>query len=70
MYAKNELNGGNMLTVFIDRTGDILFTYPNVDLQRGDKVKFHGKIYLVVQKTFSVGDGCYKVLLHKSEETE
>jgi len=59
-----------MLTVFIDRAGDILFTYPNVNLQRGDRVKFHGKIYLVVQKTFNVSDGCYVVLLHKSEETE
>lgn len=59
-----------MLTVFMNRAGDILFTYPNVDLQRGDRVKFHGKIYLVVQRTFSVGDGCYVVLLHESEETE
>ena len=59
-----------MLTVFIDRAGDILFTYPNVDLRRGDRVKFHGKIYLVEQRTFNVGDGVYMVLLHKSEETE
>ena len=61
-----------MLTVFIDenKEGSILFTYPDVNLQRGDKVKFHGKTYLVVQKTFNVGDGCYIILLHKSEETE
>ena len=61
---------GDMLTVFMNRAGDILFTYPNVDLRRGDRVKFHGKIYLVVQKTFNVSDGCYEVLLHESEETE
>lgn len=59
-----------MLTVFIDGAGDILFTYSNVDVQRGDRVKFHGKIYLVVQRTFNVSDGCYVVLLHESEETE
>lgn len=61
---------GDMLTVFMDRKGDILFDYPNVDLQQGDRVKFHGKIYLVVQRTFSVDNGCYEIILHESDETE
>lgn len=59
-----------MLTVFINRKGDILCTYPNVDLQRGDRVKLYEKIYLIVQKTFNVDTGCYEVILYESEETE
>ena len=59
-----------MITVFINRKGDVLFTYPNVDLHQGDKVKFDSKIYLVVSRTFDVKDGFYKILLHESAETE
>jgi len=59
-----------MLTVFMNRKGDVLCTYPNVDLQQGDRVKLHGKIYLVVQRTFNVDTECYEIILHESEETE
>lgn len=59
-----------MLTVFMNRAGDILCTYPNVNLQRGDRVKLHAKIYLIVQRTFNVDIGCYEIILHESEETE
>lgn len=59
-----------MLTVFMNRKGDILCTYPNADLQRGDRVKLHERIYLIVQKTFNIDTGCYEIILHESEETE
>lgn len=57
-----------MLNVFVDRTGKILFTYPDVDMRTGDKVDNDGKIYLVVQRTFVVKCGWYEVLLHQSAE--
>ena len=59
-----------MLTVFINRKGDVLFTFPNVDLHQGDRVKFQGQIYLVVSRTFVVESGTYEIIVHKSEETE
>ena len=59
-----------MLTVFINRKGDILCTYPNADLQQGDMVKLHERIYLIVQKTFNIDTGCYEIILHEPEETE
>ena len=59
-----------MLTVFINRRGDILFTYPNVDLHQGDRVKFDSKVYLVVSRTFDVKGGFYEILLHESAETD
>lgn len=59
-----------MLTVFMNGKGDTLCTYPNVDLQRGDRVKLYERIYLIVQKTFNVDAGCYEIILHESEETE
>lgn len=59
-----------MLTVFMNEKGDILRTYPNADLQRGDRVKLYERIYLIVQKTFNVDAGCYEIILHESEETE
>ena len=58
-----------MLTVFLNRKGDVLFTYPNVDLHTGDRVKFDGKIYLVVSKTFVVQGGFFEIILHESAET-
>lgn len=57
-----------MLTVFVDRHGAVMFTYPNVELHQADKVKHNGKIYLVVQKTFDVDGGFYEILLHESAE--
>lgn len=57
-----------MLTVFIDRQGKVIFTYPNVDIHHGDKVKYNDKTYLVVSRTFDVQGGFYEVLLHESEE--
>lgn len=57
-----------MLTVFLNRQGDILFTYPNVDLHRADKVKRNGKIYLVVERAFNVDGGFYEVILYESAE--
>lgn len=59
-----------MLTVFMDRTGNILYTCLNLDLRQVDRVKLHGKIYLIVQRIFSVDNFRYEVLLHESEETE
>lgn len=59
-----------MITVFINRKGDVLFTYPNVDLHQGDRVKFDSKIYLVVSRTFDVKGGFCEILLHESAETE
>lgn len=59
-----------MLTVFVNRKGDVLFTYPNVDLHQGDRVKFDSKIYLVVSRSFDVKGGFYENLLHESAETE
>ena len=57
-----------MLTVFVNRKGDVLFTYPNVDLHQGDRVKFDSKIYLVVSRSFDVKGGFYEILLHESAE--
>lgn len=59
-----------MLTVFLNRNGDVLFTYPNVDLRQGDRVKFKEKIYLVVNRTFNANGGFYEILLHESAEDE
>lgn len=59
-----------MITVFINRKGDVLFTYPNIDLHQGDRVKFNSKIYLVVSRTFDVKGGFYEIPLHESTETE
>ena len=59
-----------MLTVFVNRKGDVLFTYPNVDLHQGDRVKFDSKIYLVVSRSFDVKGGFYEILLHESAEAE
>ena len=59
-----------MLTVFVNRKGDVLFTYPNVDLHQGDRVKFDSKIYLVVSRSFDVKGGFYEIMLHESAEAE
>ena len=59
-----------MITVFINRKGDVLFTYPNVDMHIGDRVRKNGKIYLVVSRTFDLQGGFYEVILHESNETE
>lgn len=59
-----------MLTVFMDETGNILYTCMNVDLQQVDRVKLRGKIYLIIQRTYSVDNWRYEVLLHESEEIE
>lgn len=59
-----------MLTVLMDRAGNILYTGLNLDLHHVDRVKLHGKIYLIVQRTFSVDNFRYEVLLHESKETE
>lgn len=59
-----------MNTVFVNRKGDVLFTYPNVDLHTGDRVRKNGKIYLVVSRTFDLQGGFYEVILHESDETE
>lgn len=59
-----------MLSIFSNRNGDILFTYPDVDMRQGDRVKFDNKIYLVVSRTFDVKGGFYEILLHESAETE
>ncbi len=56
-----------MLSVFVNRKGDILFTYPNVDLHQGDCVRLNGKMYLVVSKTLDVQDGFYEIMLHEKE---
>lgn len=58
-----------MITVFVNRKGDTLFTYPDVDVRTGDRVLKDGKIYLVVSRTFDVR-GFYVILLHESDETE
>ena len=57
-----------MLTVFVDRQGSIIFTYPDVNVHTGDKVNFDDKIYLVVERVFDVKTGVYEVLLHESAE--
>ena len=57
-----------MLSVFVNRKGDVLFTYPNVDLRQGDRVRHNGKIYLVVSKTLDVQGGFYEMMLHESDE--
>lgn len=59
-----------MLSIFSNRNGDILFTYPDVDVRQGDRVKFDNKIYLVVSRTLDVKGGFYEILLHESAETE
>lgn len=59
-----------MITAFLNRKGDILFTYPDVDLRIGDRVRHDGKIYLVVSRTFDVQGGFYEVILHESKETD
>lgn len=57
-----------MVTVFVNRQGSIIFTYPDVNVHTGDKVKFDDKIYLVIEKVFDVKAGVYEVLLHESAE--
>ncbi len=57
-----------MLSVFVNRNGDVLFTYPNVDLHQGDRVRRNGKIYLVISKTLDVQGGFYEMMLHESAE--
>ncbi len=59
-----------MLSVFINRKGDVLFTYPNVELNQGDKVRFNGNLFLVVMRTFDIQGGFYEIMLHESTETE
>jgi len=59
-----------MLNVFLNRAGTVLFTYPDIELRQGDRVRFNGKIYLVVQKTFDVQGKFFEVLIYESEETE
>lgn len=68
---------GDMVTVFLNRNGDELFTYPNVDLHQGDRVKFNDKIYLVVNRTlnvvnrtFNANSAFYEIVLHESAEDE
>lgn len=56
------------MTVFVNRQGSIVFTYPDVDIHPGDKVNFDGRIYLVVERVFDVKAGVYEVLLHESAE--
>ena len=57
-----------MLSVFVNRKGDVIFTYQNVDLHQGDRVRHNGKIYLVVSKTLDVQGGFYEMILHESAE--
>ena len=57
-----------MLTIFMNRKGDVKFTYPDVDIHQGDAVRYNNKIYLVVRKTFDVEGGFYEILLHESDE--
>ena len=57
-----------MLSVFVNRKGDVLFTYPNADLHQGDRVRHNGKIYLVVSKTLDAQGGFYEIMLHESAE--
>lgn len=59
-----------MLSVFLSRKGDVIFTFPDVDIRQGDRVKFDNKIYLVVERTLNVQGGFFEVLLHESAETE
>jgi len=59
-----------MFTSFMNRKGDILFTYPDVDLHKGDRVRFNGRIYLVVSRTFDVNSKSYEILLFESDETD
>lgn len=56
-----------MLSVFVNKNGDVLFTYPNVDLHQGDRVRHNGKLYLVVSKTFDA-QGFYEMMLHEFAE--
>lgn len=57
-----------MLTVFVDRTGRVLLTYPNIDVHTGDKVQIDDIIYLVAQRIFVAKNRWYEVLLHESAE--
>lgn len=61
-----------MQSVFLNRKGDVIFTYPDIaiNLRQSDRVKFNGKIYYVVQRTFNVQGGFFEILLHESDETE
>lgn len=59
-----------MLSVFLNRKGDVIFTYPDIDIRQSDRVKFDDKIYYVVQRTFNVQGGFFEILLHESDETE
>lgn len=54
-----------MLSVFVNRMGDILFTYPNADLHQGDRVIYNDKIYVVVSKTLDVQGKFYELMLHE-----
>lgn len=56
-----------MLTVFMDRKGDVLFTYNDVGLNIGNRVKHDGNVYIVVDKTLNVDGKFYEIILHKAE---
>ena len=57
-----------MISVFLNRQGDVLFTHSDVVLQQGDAVRFNGKIYLVVRKIFHVEIKGYEYILYESAE--
>ena len=57
-----------MISVFLNRQGDVLFTHGDVDLHQGDAVRFNGKLYLVVRKIFHVEIKGYEYILHESDE--
>ena len=57
-----------MLTVFITKNGDILFTYPDITLTRGDYVKRNGKTYMIIKKVFVADGGFYEMTLSETQE--
>ena len=54
-----------MITVFLDMDGQILFTYPNVDIRPGDYIKFNNHKYMTVRKMFDADAGCFEVMLQR-----
>lgn len=55
-----------MLTIFLNNNGDMLFTYPDITLDKGDYVKRNGKTYIIFKKTFVADGGFYEMTLSET----
>ena len=50
-----------MLTVFLNEKNVIAFTCPDADVRPGDFIRFNGKKYLALRRTFDVDSKSYVI---------